>query len=76
MSDFRGSYTVMVTPSTEDGSAVGEEALRRFVNWQIDSGAQGLITLGSTGEFLSQTDEERTRVAEIVIGEAAGRIPV
>ena len=76
MSDFRGSYTVMVTPFTEDGSAVGEEALRRFVNWQIDSGAQGLITLGSTGEFLSQTDEERTRVAEIVIGEAAGRIPV
>ena len=76
MPNFRGSYTVMVTPFTEDGAAVDEEALRQFVNWQIDSGAHGLIPLGSTGEFLSQTCNERTRVAEIVINEAKGRVPV
>jgi len=73
---FRGSYTVMITPFTEDGSAIDEAGLRRFVDWQIEEGTHGLIPLGSTGEFLSQTDDERNRVAEIVIDAAAGRVPV
>lgn len=66
----------MVTPFSEDGSEVNEDVLRQFVDWQINEGVHGLIPLGSTGEFLSQTDEERSRVAEIVISEAAGRVPV
>lgn len=76
MTQFRGSYTVMVTPFTADGSAVDEPGLRRFVDWQINEGTHGLIPLGSTGEFLSQTDAERCRVAEVVIDQAAGRVPV
>ncbi|MBT3360769.1 MAG: 4-hydroxy-tetrahydrodipicolinate synthase [Rhodospirillales bacterium] len=76
MTKFRGNYTVMVTPFSDDGSSVDEGRLRKFVDWQIKEGVHGLIPLGSTGEFLSQTDEERTRVAEIVISEAAGRVPV
>ncbi len=73
---FRGSYTVMVTPFTPDGAAIDEGTLRRFVDWQIDEGSHGLIPLGSTGEFLSLTDDERRRVAQIVIEAAAGRVPV
>ena len=76
MAEFRGNYTVMVTPFTDDGSAVDEARLRKFVSWQVEEGVHGLIPLGSTGEFLSQTDEERAQVAEIVISEAAGRVPV
>ena len=72
---FKGSYTVMVTPFTADGS-VDEGALRRFVDWQIEHGTQGLIPLGSTGEFLSLTREERVQVASIVIEQAGGRVPV
>ncbi|MGI9336755.1 MAG: 4-hydroxy-tetrahydrodipicolinate synthase [Gammaproteobacteria bacterium] len=76
MSDFEGSYTVMVTPFSEDGSAVDVRALKRFVDWQIDQGVPGLIPLGSTGEFLSVSEDERTQVIETVISQAAGRIPV
>lgn len=72
---FRGSYTVMVTPFTEAG-ALDEAALRRIVSWQINEGVHGLIPLGSTGEFLSLTLEERNRVAAIVVEEAQGRVPV
>ena len=72
---FKGSYTVMVTPFDSDG-AVDEGALRRFVDWQIEQGTQGLIPLGSTGEFLSMTRDERRQVAAIVIEQAQGRIPV
>ena len=76
MSRFHGSYTVMVTPFTEDGERINEESLREFVNWQIKEGVHGLIPLGSTGEFLSQTDEERALVAETVVSTAGGRVPV
>ncbi len=66
----------MVTPFSEDGAAVDEAALRRFVDWQIDAGVPGLIPLGSTGEFLSVTEDERTQIVEATVGQAAGRVPV
>lgn len=72
---FKGSYTVCVTPFDAEGH-VDLDALRRYVDWQIAEGVHGLIPLGSTGEFLSLTREERTAVAETVIGQAAGRVPV
>lgn len=72
---FRGSYTVMVTPFNAS-SELDEPALRRLVDWQIERGTHGLIPLGSTGEFLSLTHAERSRVAEIVVEQAAGRVPV
>ncbi|MCP5152873.1 MAG: dihydrodipicolinate synthase family protein [Ectothiorhodospiraceae bacterium] len=76
MTPYHGTYTVMITPFTADGRAIDEAALARFVDWQIEQGIHGLIPLGSTGEFLSVTDEERHRVAELVIRGAAGRVPV
>lgn len=72
---FKGSYTVMVTPFKADGS-LDEATLRSFVDWQIEQGTQGLIPLGSTGEFLSQTREERRQVAAIVVEQARKRVPV
>jgi 4-hydroxy-tetrahydrodipicolinate synthase len=75
MAGFRGTYTVMVTPFDATG-AVDVQALRAFVEWQIGQGIHGLIPLGSTGEFLSLSDDEHVLVAETVIGQAAGRVPV
>ncbi len=73
---LRGTYTVLITPFTPDGRKVDLPALARLVEWQIAEGIHGLIPLGSTGEFLSLSDEEKTAVAETVIRTAAGRVPV
>lgn len=73
---FRGTYTVLVTPFTADGGAVDHKALARLVEYQIAEGVRGLIPLGSTGEFLSVSREERTAITETVIRTAAGRVPV
>ncbi len=72
---FQGSYTVCVTPFDAAG-AVDHAALGSYVDWQIEEGVHGLIPLGSTGEFLSLTRDERTAVATKVIDRAAGRVPV
>ncbi len=76
MTNFEGSFTVMVTPFSEGGDGIDVPALRRFVDWQIGEGVPGLIPLGSTGEFLSIGEEERVQVVETVVGQAAGRVPV
>jgi 4-hydroxy-tetrahydrodipicolinate synthase len=73
---FEGSYTVTVTPFTEDGSAVDDAALTDFVDWQLDVGVPGLIVLGTTGEFLTVSDDERTAIVETTVGHVAGRVPV
>ena len=75
MTDFRGTYTIMVTPFDSEG-AVDVPTLERYVDWQIESGIHGLIPLGSTGEFLSMDDDEIELVARTVIERSAGRVPV
>ena len=73
---FRGSYTVTITPFTEDGSAIDVPALKRFLDWQLAVGVPGIIILGTTGEFLTITDEERRLYVDTTVKHIAGRIPV
>src|SRR5262245_59186720 len=73
---FRGSYTVTITPFGGDGSTVDVEAWKGFLDWQLEVGVPGIIVLGTTGEFLTVSDEERTLVVRTAIEHVAGRIPV
>ncbi len=73
---FRGTYTVIITPFTPGGDAVDIPALKRLVEFQIAEGIDGLIPLGSTGEFLSVSREERQAIVDCVVKTAAGRVPV
>ena len=73
---FRGSYTVTVTPITEDGSAVDVDAWKAFLDWQLEVGVPGIIVLGTTAEFITLGDEERTQVVETAVRHVDGRIPV
>jgi 4-hydroxy-tetrahydrodipicolinate synthase len=66
--------TALVTPF-RDG-AVDEDALRALINWQIESGSDGLVPVGTTGESPTLTHEEHKRVVEICVEETRGRVPV
>ncbi len=76
MKTFTGSYTVTVTPFTEGGVEIDYAAWRRFLDWQLACGVPGIIILGTTGEFLTLTDEERGAFIEATVKHIAGRIPV
>ena len=73
---FSGSYTVTVTPFTEGGKSIDYPAWGRFLDWQLASGVPGIIILGTTGEFLTITDDERGAFVEATVKHIAGRIPV
>ena len=74
--DFRGSYTVTITPFAEDGRKIDLAAWRRFVDWQIEVGVPGIIILGTTGEFLTVSDDERQMFVEATVKHVNGRISV
>lgn len=73
---FRGSYSVTVTPFTADRSAIDVDALRQFMDWQVESGVPGVIVLGTTGEYLTISDEERALIVETAVKQVAGRAHV
>ena len=74
--EFRGSYTVAVTPFTQDGGEVDVPALRRFLDWQLEVGVPGIIALGTTGEFLTVSDDERRLIVDTYVDHISGRIPI
>ena len=73
---FRGSYTVTITPFSEDGSKIDLAAWKRFLDWQLEVGVPGIIILGTTGEFLTISDDERRLFVDETVSYIRGRIPV
>ena len=73
--NWAGCGTALVTPFTSSG-ALDEAAVRRLTRRQIDGGIHFLAPCGTTGESPTLSDTEQQRVVEIVVDEAAGRIPV
>jgi 4-hydroxy-tetrahydrodipicolinate synthase len=71
---WTGVGTALVTPFTRDG-AVDEAAVRRLARRQIDAGVHFLVPCGTTGESPTLTEDERVRVVQLIVDEAAGRAP-
>src|SRR5665213_502049 len=70
-----GAGTAIVTPFTNSGD-VDEQALRRFVAWQLEEGIDYIVPCGSTGEAATMTADEQRRVVEITVEVVAGRVPI
>src|SRR5690625_597210 len=69
---FEGIYTPVITPYRDDGS-IDREGLIAVCEHLVASGVQGIISGGSTGEYYSQTLEERIELASLAKETIAGR---
>lgn len=72
---LKGIVPALITPMTEDES-VDEAGLRTLVDRLVDAGVHGLFVLGTNGEFISLSEEEKLRIARITVDQAKGRVPV
>lgn len=75
MFQAKGIIPAIVTPFTAD-EEVNEQALRQLVRRMVKGGVHGVFALGTNGEFFSLSFEEKVRVAEIVVDEVNGKVPV
>lgn len=68
---FGGILTAMVTPFDERGR-LDEDTAVRLVHHHLQSGSDGLVIAGSTGEGSTLTDDEKLRLCELAVREADG----
>ncbi len=72
---FAGCWPALLTPYTPQDE-VNVAILRTLTDYLLARGASGLYVCGSTGEGPLQTVEERKVVADTVLDQVAGRVPV
>ena len=70
-----GMGVALITPFKEDES-VDYNALGRLVDYQIKSGIDYLVILGTTAETATLTEEEKKEVATFIIHRVKGRVPI
>ncbi|HEY0251190.1 MAG TPA: dihydrodipicolinate synthase family protein, partial [Kofleriaceae bacterium] len=71
---LEGCLTALVTPFK--GGRVDFDALSRLVDWQIESGVDGIVSVGTTGESATLDVEEHVAVIAATVKAAKGRVPV
>lgn len=71
---FTGSIPALITPF-RDG-AVDEKALKDLVDWHVEEGSHGIVAVGTTAESPTLSHEEHEHCIEVIVKQAAGRIPV
>lgn len=71
---LHGVIPAILTPFKND--EVDYDTLARYTDWLINHGVHGLFPVGTNGEGLLLSTEERQKVAETVVKAAAGRVPV
>ena len=73
--DFKGLWPAMFTPVDSNGDPAIDQ-LEKLVELLISQGMDGLYILGSTGQGVLFTEDQRKKVAAAVTEMAAGRAPV
>ena len=73
---LQGSIVAMITPFREEDGAVDFDALDLLLERQIQAGTDGILILGTTGEYSTMTHEEDAAVVERAIRTVNGRVPV
>jgi 4-hydroxy-tetrahydrodipicolinate synthase len=72
---FTGTGSAIVTPFRYDDS-IDFTALGNLVEFQIDNKVDYIVVLGTTGESVTLTSDEKHAVIDTVIEKVNGRVPV
>ena len=75
MQPLQGSFVALVTPMSPDGE-LDFQALEALIEWHIDSGTNGIVAVGTTGESATVSVPEHIEIIKKTVSFARGRIPV
>jgi dihydrodipicolinate synthase/N-acetylneuraminate lyase len=73
---IRGAFAAALTPLRDGGSRLDEDVFAPYAAWLAHGGVDGILALGTTGEGILLTPDERRRAAELFIAAARGRLAV
>ena len=75
MQALEGSLVALVTPLSEDGE-VDYDALKHLIDWHINHGTDGIVSVGTTGESATLNIKEHIDVIEFTVKHANNKLPV
>jgi 4-hydroxy-tetrahydrodipicolinate synthase len=75
MQVLKGSFVALVTPMFEDG-VIDYDSLKHLINWHIENGTSGIVSVGTTGESSTLSVQEHLDVIRYTIKISDNRIPV
>src|SRR3990170_2051564 len=73
---LKGAFAASVTPLSEHGSALDEDAFGPLVDFFVDAGLDGILALGTAGEGILLRPNERRRVADLFLQASDRRLQV
>lgn len=73
---IRGALAAAITPLRERGTALDEAAFAPYVTFLAAGGIDGVLALGTTGEGILLSADERRRALELFVGAAGDRLPI
>ena len=75
MQPLQGSFVALVTPMSANGS-LDFDALEGLIEWHVESGTDGIVSVGTTGESATVSVSEHLEIIEKTIEFVDGRVPV
>jgi 4-hydroxy-tetrahydrodipicolinate synthase len=72
---FSGSIVALITPFDSDGE-VDYASLKKLVDFHVAAGTDAIVSVGTTGESATLSNEEHVKVVSKTVEFAEGRIPV
>ena len=75
MQPLQGSFVALVTPMSANGS-LDFDALEGLIEWHVESGTDGIVSVGTTGESATVSVPEHLEIIEKTIEFVDGRVPV
>ena len=75
MQVLKGSFVALVTPMFEDG-VIDYDSLKHLINWHVENGTSGIVSVGTTGESSTLSVQEHLDVIRYTVKISDNRIPV
>ena len=73
--ELNGSFVALVTPMESDG-AIDYASLDRLIDWHIDQGTNGIVSVGTTGESATVSFSEHIDLIQHTVKHVNKRVPV
>jgi dihydrodipicolinate synthase/N-acetylneuraminate lyase len=73
---LRGTLAASITPLRDGGNALDEDGFGPLVDFLAGGGLDGLLAMGTNGEGILLSADERRRAAELFVEASAGRLQV
>ncbi len=75
MQPLQGSFVALITPMLANGS-LDFDSLGKLIEWHVESGTDGIVSVGTTGESATVSVPEHLEIIEKTIKFVDGRVPV